>query len=91
LGYTYSKGSLENVLSFSDEQLLALRTPQWLQLEGVDTSKFTGSFVVRLLAEWRDAATGTEYKELVARNAVLSRWAPARCSNCVAHNLKVAT
>eukprot|EP00953_Heterococcus_sp_UTEX-ZZ885_P001143 1125-Heterococcus_DN1.PRE.2 len=90
LGYTYSTGSLEDVLSFSDEQLLARRTPQWLQLEGVDTSKFTGSFLVRLLAEWQDAA-GEEHTELVARIAVLSRWAPERCSNCVAHNLKVAT
>ena len=55
-----------------------------LTVRGIDRALFEGSFVLRALARFTDAA-GVPHEVLLGSQAVLSRRNVVRCANCLTH------
>lgn len=83
LGYTYSKGSLEedapeaaNSLAAASERLLAAPpAKRVLRVTNINRAPIKGSFIVAVY----------HGEQLVGFKSVLSRWDPVACSNCRTH------
>jgi tyrosinase len=79
MGYTYSPGSLENMLEM-DQASVAGNSTQKLEVSGINRSIFSGSFTISAFATLEN---GEEV--FLGINSVLSRWNVAKCANCQAH------
>lgn len=80
LGYTYSKGSLEELVEaegFKDSHDMgSLRT---IRVSGVNRASIKGSFVISAFANINGE------RHFVGAEAVLSRWNVNQCANCQTH------
>ncbi|WP_163864038.1 tyrosinase family protein [Myxococcus eversor] len=79
LGFTYSKGSLEDPAELERMTLKAGRGTQALHVTGINRAPIRGSFLVSAFAN----IGGKRHH--VGTRAVLSRWNVSGCANCQTH------
>lgn len=79
LGYTYGPGSLEDESQLRAHAATPGHSTKVLRVSGINRAPIRGSFVVSAYAD----IEGT--KQLVGREAVLSRWSVRYCANCQTH------
>jgi tyrosinase len=84
LAYTYARGSLDNLIPPLDgrlgEQPPTSPLLTVVHVDNISRADHMGSFVIRTLAQ---LPNGEEVE--IGRDAVLSRWHVAGCSNCQGH------
>ena len=80
LGYTYSKGSLEEGSPLLKAAATARTSTKVLHVSRINKAPIKGSFIV---AAYRHGAGGE--KQLIGLKAVLNRWDSGFCANCQTH------
>jgi tyrosinase len=80
LGYTYSKGSLEEGSPLLKAAATVPTSTKALRVTRINKAPIKGSFIV---AAYRHGAGGE--KQLIGLKAVLNRWDSGFCANCQTH------
>ncbi|AOJ05180.1 tyrosinase [Burkholderia mayonis] len=87
LGFTYGRGSLDDVASELKASLLAVpsgNSTKKLTVTGVDRAQFQGSFIMKAYAAVTDS-NGKTREYYLGHKSVLSRWNVVHCANCLTH------